>query len=175
METQTLLFQDPIGRFEQVLEQLWKCRPLRLETRPERNALRKEVEKQVRSGKGIYVFYESEKPLYVGRTDQMADRLLGHGRKPNADAPSTATFALILAKDEFKKAYSVRYGLFSKKLARKLNEHRTEKIELWREAVERVKRMSVRVVEVTHPHEQAVFEVYFHEKLATWFNSFVNH
>ena len=175
MKTQTTIFQDPMGRFELLLEQLQKCRPIRMETRLERNALRKEVEKQVRSGKGIYVFYEGEKPLYVGRTDQMADRLLNHTRKPNAHAPSSATFAFILAKYEFKKAYSVRHDLFSKELARELNDHRTEKIELWKEAVERVKRMSVRLVEVIHPHEQAVFEVYFHEKLATPFNSFVNH
>ena len=132
MEAQTVVFQDPIGRFEEQLEQLRKCHSLRLETRPERRALRKEVDKRVPSGKGIYVFYEGEKPLYVGRTDQMADRLLNHTGKPNADAPSSATFALILAKHEFKKAYLVRHGLFSKELARKLNDHRTEKMELWR-------------------------------------------
>ena len=103
------------------------------------------------------------------------DRLLNHGRKPSADAQSSATFALILAKYEFKKTYSVQQNLFSKELARELNHHRTKKMELWKEAVERVKRMSVRVVEVEHPHEQAVFEVYVHEKLGTPFNSFVNH
>ena len=149
--------------------------PIKMESGLDRDALRNEVVKQVHTGKGIYVFYEGKKPLYVGRTDQMASRLLGHGRKPNANARSSATFALILAKDEFRKAYSVGHGLFSKQLAREFNDHRAMKMDLWKEAVERVRRMSVRVVEVIHPHEQAVFEVYFHEKLATPFNSFVNH
>ena len=175
METQSVIFQDPIGTFELLMEQLQKCRPIEMETKQERNSLRMEVKKRVCSEKGIYVFYEDEVPLYVGRTDQMANRLLNHGRKPSADTPSSATFALILAKHEFKKAYSVQHGLFSKELARTLNDHRTKKMELWQEAVERVKQMSVRVVEVKHPHEQAVFEVYFHEKLATPFNSFVTH
>ena len=30
--------------------------------------------------KGIYVFYESEKPLYVGRSDRMRSRILEHVR-----------------------------------------------------------------------------------------------
>ena len=178
MKTETVVFQDltdPIGRFEELLGWLQKCCPIRMKTRQQRNALRKVIAKRVPSGKGIYVFYKDEKALYVGRTDQMADRLLNHGRKPSADAQSSATFALILAKYEFKKTYSVQQNLFSKELARELNHHRTKKMELWKEAVERVKRMSVRVVEVEHPHEQAVFEVYVHEKLGTPFNSFVNH
>ena len=175
MKTRTIVFKEPIGRFEELLKQLRKCHPLRLETKPERDVLRKKVEKQIPSCKGIYVFYEGEKPLYVGRTDQMADRLLSHTRKPNANGRSSATFALIFAKYEFKKAHSVRHDLFSKELARELTDHSAEKMELWKEAVKRVKRMSVRVVEVIHPHEQAVFEVYAHEKLATPFNSFVNH
>ena len=35
--------------------------------------------------------------------------------------------------------------------------------------------MEVRVFEVKHPHQQAVFEVYVHEKLKTPYNSFANH
>ena len=105
----------------------------------------------------------------------MADRLFGHTRKPSSDGPSAATFALILAKNDFKKAHSTKYDLFSKEMARELNEHRKEKIELWKKAVERVQKMSVRVVEVEHPHEQSVFEVYVHERLKTAYNSFANH
>ena len=175
METQTVVFQDPIGKFEVLLERLQQCCVIKMKTTSERNALRRELKKRVSSDKGIYVFYEGEKPLYVGRTDQMPERLLNHGRKPSLNAPSSATFALILAKHKFKERYHVPDGLFTKQLARELNDHRTKKIELWKEAVEQVKGMSVRVVEVEHPHEQAVFEVYVHEKLATPFNSFVNH
>ena len=48
-------------------------------------------------GKGIYVFYEDCKPLYVGRSDGLNDRVLSHGR-PSSDHYS-ATFAFILAKE----------------------------------------------------------------------------
>ena len=39
---------------------------------------------------------------------------------------------------------------------------------------ERVRRMCVRAVEIEHPVEQAVFELYAHVKLETPFNSFRN-
>ena len=175
MKTHKVVFQDPIDRFDVLLERLRICCPIPMETRSQRNALRKEVERKVRSGKGMYVFFEDENPLYVGRTDQMVERILNHGTKPSSNGRSKATFALILAKHKFKKAYNVDDGLFTKELARKLDHCRDLKMKLWKEAVERVKRMSARVVEVKHPHEQAVFEVYIHEKLATPFNSFVNH
>ena len=175
MNAQTVAFQDPIDNYELLLDQLQGCRPFRMETRSERTRLRPELKRLIKSDKGIYVFYEDEKPLYVGRTDQMAERLLNHGRTPSANAPSSATFALILAKDEFKKANSIAHSLFGKQLAQDLNEDSSEKIKLWREATERVKRMSARVVEVQHPHVQAVLEVYVHEKLETPFNSFANH
>jgi excinuclease UvrABC nuclease subunit len=31
--------------------------------------------------KGIYVFYENEEPIYVGRSNRMKDRIQEHGRK----------------------------------------------------------------------------------------------
>ena len=177
MKPHTIVFHDPINRFETLLRRLKDYQPITMsiETRPERKALRTEIKKLVDSDKGIYVFYEEDAPLYVGRTDQMANRLLNHGARPSVNGRSSATFALILAKCAFKKAYHVQHDLFSKELARELNKHGPKKIELWTQAVERVKKMSVRVVEVEHPHEQAVFEVYVHEKLATPFNSFANH
>ena len=105
----------------------------------------------------------------------MADRLLGHGTNPSSHPQSAATSALILAKEKFKLAYEIPHDLFSMDLARELNAHRDEKIQLWREAVKRVKAMTARVAEVKHPHEQVVFEVYVHEKWKTRYNSFANH
>ena len=178
MKLEPIVFQDnsdPINRFATLLEKLQRCCPIIMETDRQRRVVRPTVAEKVPSGKGVSVFHEDGKNLYVGRTDQMADRLLNHGRKPHASAPSSATFALILAKNEFKKAFLVPHNLFSKELARELNAHADVKLKLWQEAVERVKRMSVKVVEIEHPHEQAVFEIYVHEKLGTPFNSFVNH
>ncbi len=178
MKTQTAVFQDhtdPISKFRNLLGQLANSCPIKMSTRSERTALRKEIKRRVPSDKGIYVLNEDDNALYVGRTDQMADRVLGHGQKPGSHKQSKATFALILAKEHFKKLHPTQHDLFSKELARKLNENPSQKIELWQEAVERVKKMQVRVVEVEHPHQQAVFEVYVHEKLKTPYNSFANH
>ena len=177
MKTRTVVFQDhtnPICKFQNLLDQLRKCCPIKMNTTSERRVLRKEIKLRVPSGKGIYVLHEENEPLYVGRTDQMADRLLGHGQKPGSRKQSSATFALILAKHEFKKVTSTKHALFSKELARLLNKSPSKK-EHWQKAVERVKKMEVRVVEVKHPHQQAVFEVYVHEKLKTPYNSFANH
>ena len=174
MKTQTVVFQDPIEKFEVLLRRIKDCDPIRMKTTSERKALRKEIKLMVPSDKGLYVLYEDDRPLYVGRTDKMAERLLGHGRNPSLHKQSSATFALILAKQAFKKHHRKPHGLFSKELTQDLKDH-PAKINLWKQAVERVKRMSARVVEVAHPHEQAVFEVYIHERLETPFNSFANH
>ena len=45
--------------------------------------------------KGIYVFYESGKPLYVGRSDRMRGSILEHGRPSSLH--NSATFAFLLA------------------------------------------------------------------------------
>ena len=157
------------------MDQLYDCCPIKMNTTSERRALRKEIKRRVPSGKGIYVLHEENKPLYVERTDQMADRLLGHGRKPGSHKQSSATFALILAKHEFKKVNPTQHDLFSKELARKLDNNRSNKMELWQNSVERVKKMGIPVFEVEDPHQQAVFEVYVHENLKIPYNSFANH
>ena len=43
--------------------------------------------------KGIYIFYESGKPLYVGRSDRMRERILEHGRPSSLH--NSATFAFL--------------------------------------------------------------------------------
>ena len=43
------------------------------------------------------------------------------------------------------------------------------------EAKERVRNMTIRIVEIRDPIEQTIFEVYAHMKLGTPFNSFENH
>ena len=122
------------------MDQLYDCCPIKMNTTSERRALRKEIKRRVPSGKGIYVLHEENKPLYAERTGQMADRLLGHGRKPGSHKQSSATFALILAKHELKNVSPTQHDLFSKQLARKLDNNRSNKMELWQNAVERVKK-----------------------------------
>ena len=47
---------------------------------------------------GIYVFYLGDKPMYVGRTDRMRQRLLEHGRPSSTH--NAATLAPIHRRDE---------------------------------------------------------------------------
>lgn len=45
--------------------------------------------------RGIYVFYENDCPIYVGRTNRMNDRILEHGRRSSPH--NSASFAFLLA------------------------------------------------------------------------------
>ena len=44
--------------------------------------------------RGVYVFYEGEKPMYVGRSNQIWERIRTHGR--NGATHNQATFAFRL-------------------------------------------------------------------------------
>ena len=102
--------------------------------------------------------------MYAGRSDNLADRLLEHGR-PSGDS-ETATFAFNIAKEQFPSPRSMsRDDLQSDK----------EFQPLFKTAKDRVSRMKVRVVGVTDPIEQTIFEVFAHMELDTSFNCFENH
>ena len=58
MKTQTVVFQDPIEKFEVLLRRIKDCDPIRMKTTSERKALRKEIKLRVPSDKGLYVLYE---------------------------------------------------------------------------------------------------------------------
>ena len=135
---------------------------------------------------GVYVFYEDEKPIYVGRSDGMKDRLHQHGR-PGSDHYS-ASFAFNIAKQECLKDTLTelnvspseesheRYLELCNRSRKKWAEDPEFEIRFKR-ARERVRNMSIRVVEIEDPIEQAIFEIYAHMKLGTpkEFNTFKNH
>jgi len=50
--------------------------------------------------KGIYLFLEEDKPLYIGRTNRMKDRLIQHGRQSSQH--NDAGFAFRIAKEQAK-------------------------------------------------------------------------
>lgn len=49
---------------------------------------------------GIYVFYEERKPIYVGRSKRMRERIQEHGRPSSGH--NSAPFAFNLARDMMK-------------------------------------------------------------------------
>ena len=117
---------------------------------------------------GIYVFYENDKALYVGRSNRIKLRIQEHSR-PSSDHYS-ATLAFNMAKEK------VNY---------KRNEHRlTTRNELEKApgfekafflARKQVAEMQVKVIEIEDQIEQAMFEIYVSLALGTELNDFSTH
>ena len=123
--------------------------------------------------KGIYVFYESGRPLYVGRSDRMRSRILEHGRPSSLH--NSATFALLLAME-----MATGHGIDCTGITRDDLQVAHDFKPLYDQSKERIRNMQVRVVEVVDPIEQSVFEVYAALHLRTTrdhggYNDFENH
>ena len=165
-------------RFPTLMARLVACPPL------ERLAIRHHC-REWAGDSGVYVFYEDDNPKYVGRSDGLIERIQLHGR--NGSRPNEAAFAAWLTREVFfRKTY---------------REHKNTPIrDLWRipqfagleikgimdnknfpgeehfaAAKRRIRGMSIRVVEISDPNAQAMFEVYAHLVLNTPYNTFVNH
>ena len=131
-------------------------------------------------GRGIYVFYENCKPLYVGRSgrkggkpDRMRERIYEHCRKSSTH--NSASFAFLLAVETAQKQ-----KIDCKTPTRDELQNTPKFIPHFVAAKKRVKGMQFRVVEVTDPIEQTVFEVYAAVMLGTTvqqggYNDFENH
>ena len=158
--TREYTFQDVIDKMPKYMGELENCEAIGMYTMADRRALRRKLP----ASKGVYVLYERGKPMYVGRSDNLADRLLEHGR-PSGDS-ETATFAFNIGREAF---------AGSTPMSRK-DLQRTEGFQpVFDDAKERVRKMEVRVVDVEDPIEQTILEVYAHSVLKTPFNSFENH
>ncbi|HDS44515.1 MAG TPA: hypothetical protein ENN68_00165 [Methanomicrobia archaeon] len=118
--------------------------------------------------RGIYVFYEDGKPLYVGRTNRMKNRIKQHGW--SSSKHNSAPFAFNLAKK-----IAEEKELDVSKPRAKLEEDPTF-ANLFSEAKARVSKMSVQVIEVNDPIIQTLFEVYAALALQTLeYNDFDTH
>jgi predicted GIY-YIG superfamily endonuclease len=118
--------------------------------------------------RGIYVFYEAGKPLYVGRTNRMKNRIKQHGW--SSSKHTSAPFAFNLAK---KVAEERGFDLSESRAELERNSNFAE---LFSKAKERVTKMSVRFVEVDDPIIQTLFEVYAALALQTTeYNDFDTH
>ncbi len=102
--------------------------------------------------KGVYVLYEDEKPIYVGRTNSMSRRVNEHGRPSSGH--NSATFAFNIAKRE-----AIKQGI-NVQLKRSQLEVDPAFSKLFLEAKTRVSKMPVRVIEISEPITQTLFEVY---------------
>jgi hypothetical protein len=119
---------------------------------------------------GIYVLFDDGKPIYVGRSNNIRQRLSGHSNQ-GSDRYS-ATFAFRMAIKEYERKYSKS----AKKFRRQDLENDEDFKIIFRGAKDKVSKMGIKAIEIDDPLTQTIFEVYAAVKLGTLeFNSFENH
>ena len=117
--------------------------------------------KEIPNINGIYVFYENEEPVYVGRTNKnrMRERIMEHSRK--SSNKNSATFAFLILKDNFSEIIN-NIDTYDKDFLK---------------AKEKVLKMKVRIIEINDPIIQTIIEPFIAYKLGTIkkYNKFITH
>ena len=119
--------------------------------------------------RGIYLFSEARRHLYVGRSNRVRKRLQDHSRPSSGH--NSATFAFRIAREET----GNRTATYSKEGSRGQLERDSVFAEAFSTAKARVRAMDVRFVEEVDPLRQALLEMYVALSLETPFNDFDNH
>jgi hypothetical protein len=102
--------------------------------------------------RGVYIFYENERPIYVGRSNRMKSRILEHSRPSSGHFSATFAFKMAMKAAE-------KIGIdMTRTRAELLADAQFEPLFL--EAIERVSKMSVRAIEIDDQVIQTLFEVY---------------
>jgi hypothetical protein len=119
--------------------------------------------------RGIYLFSEAEKHLYVGRTDNLRRRIQDHCRESSNH--NKATFAFRIARRETGRTQA------SYRTSGSRGELETDPVfrPAFVRAKARIRSMDLRFVEETDPTRQALLEIYAATVLETPFNDFENH
>lgn len=117
--------------------------------------------------KGIYVFYENSKPIYVGRSRNLRARTLNHSRPSSSHFSASFAFLLARQKTDCLRSKDSR--------SRKQLEKDPKFLAVFKEQKERIARMKIKAVEIEDPNTQAIFEIYCSEKLHTPHNDFDTH
>jgi len=119
--------------------------------------------------KGIYLFSEESKHLYVGRSNNIKRRIQNHCRLSSNHNQATFAFRMARSETNLEKATYKTEG--SRK---QLEEDPIFSTEFTR-AKERIRDMDLRFIEVNDPVQQALLEIYIAITLNTPFNDFENH
>ena len=115
--------------------------------------------------KGVYVFFEDNKPIYVGRSNRLRKRLKEHSQR-SSDHYS-ATLAFRIAKQNTS-------TLQKKQTNEQLMKNR-DFVEEFEAAKDRIARTKIRFIEIEDPIDQAMFEIYAALALNTRYNDFGTH
>ena len=112
---------------------------------------------------GVYVFYENGDPLYVGRSNNIRDRIRSHGA--DSSRRYSATFALKLLREDLD---------YPAGTAKEIEEGHGEE---YRKQRQRVRSMTFRAVPIPDQLEQTLFEIYAILELGTdsKYNDFDTH
>lgn len=148
-------FQTTIEKFPEYMTNL-------LKTTPVHYSELKDIPKR-----GIYVYYENDNPIYVGRSQNLRQRLRQH-RQQSSDHHS-ATFAFLIARRD---AYKT--GLHIKGTREDLQKNNNFS-QLFADAKRRVQHMKVQILQMDYPVEQTLFEVYAALELKTEYNTWETH
>jgi len=117
--------------------------------------------------KGIYVFFEDNKPIYVGRSNRLKKRLKEHSQ---GSSHYSATLAFRIAKQNT--------STQQKKERKQTNEQlmkNSDFVEEFEATKGRIARAKIRFIEIEDQTEQAMFEIYASMALGTEFNDFSTH
>ncbi len=119
--------------------------------------------------RGIYLFSEGPKHLYVGRTNRLKKRLAGHCRPSSTHYSATFAFRIARIETGMLRATYTQAGSRADLAADETF------AAAFRRARERVAAMDLRFVEETEAVRQALLEIYAAIVLQTPFNDFDNH
>ncbi|MDO9022920.1 MAG: GIY-YIG nuclease family protein [Deltaproteobacteria bacterium] len=119
--------------------------------------------------RGIYLFSEGDRHLYVGRTNRLRQRLAGHCL-PSA-SHFTATFAFRLARESTGRLKAT----YKKEGSRAALLEDLAFKTAFTAGKARVAGLDLRYVEEMDPTRQAVLEIYVATVLGTPYNDFENH
>ena len=117
--------------------------------------------------RGIYVFYENGRPIYVGRSRNLTQRFRQHHQQSSRH--NSATFAFMISKKDAEKS-----GVDIKRSREELQNDPVF-IPIFIKAKKRVSEMHVQVIQMDDPIEQTLFEVYAALELKTKHNSWDTH
>ncbi|MFX1566596.1 MAG: GIY-YIG nuclease family protein [Promethearchaeota archaeon] len=116
---------------------------------------------------GIYLLSEHGKALYVGRTNNLRNRLQYHTRNKH----NQATFAFLLAREKTGKTKASYQKVGSREDLLNQPDFRFA----FDEARQRIKEMDVQFVEEADPIRQALLEICTAMKVRARYNDFNNH
>ena len=120
--------------------------------------------------RGIYVFYEEDKPIYVGRSNRIGKRLKEHGNVNSSHF--SASFAFLLAK-QIAKENNIEFKREGKNKSR--TEIQNDSEFDFKNQKQRVAKMKFKTIEIEDSNFQAIFEIYVSMQLNTFYNKFDNH